>query len=347
MLFLAGALVIHTAGQPPEVGFDQVRAAVLDARRAIRTAEVRLQGKIDGYRQSSYQASVWFDGAQKRVDYLSTGSPYPNMRVVHCVGCEKRGWGLEYVEKVARLALFKPMANFDPDTLAFLVDPRDFGYVRGRIFSHEGSFEGIFGSYGDHPKEIVSRSESGQRLYELTWRTGPKEAIRTHTAVVAPDMGWTITSFVTKGSNDGKTFDYTVESQPVKWGDFWYPKTITYRYRSGDRVLLSEEVVVLDAKINQPIPDDVFTFKGIGMISGTPIEFPNPRDNGVIRDGRVVPLREDKGATTPQLLPAPPTPVEDPGERRWNPLLLAVCGVLAAAAVFLIVKKLRTGRDGS
>jgi len=104
---------------------------------------------------------------------------------------------------------------------------------------------------------------------------------------------------------------------------------------------MSEDVRIREASFNGLISDEVFSLAGIKMIPNHPIRVANRPTFQRLANGKLVALE-----TISEGSPAkpPPAPVVDPADRRLNPWLVAVCAVLALAAGFLIVKKIRARR---
>ncbi len=342
MLALSVLAIAVAQVTPPD--FDSLKSAALTTRRSIRTADVTIKRAInDGSGEGSQKWRIWMDGNKIRGDYTPE-PPEPTDRLVHCIGCDRDGWGLYYTEKRNFAADFRPSDTFAQGELFAAVSPKHFGYSLSQLQSSSRvGFEGVFGAPRDGSKSVSIVEHEGMKCWRLSWTTGPKERPVSWTAIVAPEQGGQIVLLQGEGTTSGKPFRETTTSKLKKWGEFWYPESVIFEQTSG-AVLATREVSTFhDVKINQPVDPTVFTFKGIKMLSSVPVALPNPKGNGFIRDGKIETALSQKSGVQPASSP-PPVPVSD---RRYNPWLLAVCAVLSLAAGFLIVKRLRAPRESA
>jgi hypothetical protein len=329
---------------PQTPSFDKLRSDALATRRAIKSAHVVLSveetapTKRESLRKCEWE--IWADGDKIRSDQKCTPQPDNGFRVVSIRNCERTGWGFWYIAREGYAATFAPFDQQLNLRLAAAIHPKHFGYVIDRlIMCATPGFEGAFGTPNDGSLSVVAHRYDEADCWKMSWTKGPAKELLTLSAIIDPGRGHSIVSLDFSYDAAGTKTVFRTASEIVQWGSTWYPKRITFEKILGRETVLREVVVIHSATFNEPIPAETFTRAGANLQPRPFINSPDKTETGFWEGKSISPPTPKQ-----QKLPAPPVAVEDPSERRVNPWLLAVCGVLAVAAGFLIVRKLRARR---
>ncbi len=280
---------------------------------------------------------IWWDDKHQRTDCIPS-LPEPTNRIVHCVNCEKDGWGVVYHEEKNLLATLKPLADYEKGSFHFIRDPKLFGHAFGGLSQSE-KLERLFAQRAPMvPKVTVVVGPDGD-LWKLTWTYDEPDIWFTITA--DPNRGFEVTEI----ESMGKDFRESVRAVLKRWEKTWYPERITFEQWFGNKRTVFEEVVVKSATFNQPIPPETFTLAGLKMLPGHPIRVDSKLRIERVNDGKIGPHDSDTPLSDPTPPPsAAPVRVAEPGEWRVNPWLLTAGAALAIAAIVLLVYKYRTRR---
>jgi len=343
MVPIAAAVFLLSQVEPPT--FERMEKASLAARRAIHTAHVVLSlaesAPNRGQEVRTCQWEIWADGGKIRGDRVCTPSPDGGLRVVHIRNCEKPDWGFEFVDRLGLAAQFGPITSESNIRLYAAVHPRHFGYIGSELIdTADPGFEGAFGVPAQGSTVVAAVRVGESICWKLTWVRGAGEGKVDFAAVVDPTRGYNLVSHeCSAGPADNRQVQRTI-SELQLWGTTWYPKRIVFEKLLKGEVIQREVATISAASFNKKIPGDTFTRAGAKLPARTYIQVDSGRQkSGFWDDGKMTPP-----VPKPTMSVVPPTPVADPGERRWNPWLLGVCAVFALAAAFLVVTKLRARR---
>jgi hypothetical protein len=303
--------------------------------------------KVD---DSSAVYTVWRRGDVVRTDYVKTGSTWDPMGVgrrrIICRNCERRGYALD--------------TSINPDSIS----PVQF-YPINEKFDKEDRFQikwadlGLLdGSLTDYLRKtpdatlLLFKTTPGVVSGPSNW--GGRPAVRYHLPLpdgagmscwLRPDLGMNPVRYEMAAPAARASHETSIDYAKAKGTDIWFPTTVHYRRTIDDVVVLDQRLDVETAEINQPIPAEVFTFRGMGLPEGTPIEYPEIKrsDDQPTWDGEKVDPTRTRGqrsleAYYHQMRIEPTVPdTPEPG-RRWpyylaGGLLAIVGGVLLARAV--------------
>lgn len=340
--WIGGMVRAQTAALPTP---EQARDTIVNARKGITSCVIELeQTSASGGSSSTPNKRtwrIWWDDKHQRTDYTPS-TPEPSNRIVHCINCEKNGWGLVYHEEKNLLATLKPVADYEKGAFHLIRDPRLFGHSFGGLSQSDKGIQRLFAQQAPTvPKVTVIPGPDGD-LWQIRWTYDDPDISFTITA--DPNRGFEVTAIESKG----KDFRESLRTVLKRWDKTWYPERITFEQWFGDKRTAFEEVVIKSASFNQPIPPETFTLAGVKMLPGHPIRVDDKLRIEQVDDGKIGPLESDTHLSDPTLPPsAAPVRVADPAEWHVNPWLLAAAGIIVVAAVVLLVHRFRTRRSPS
>ncbi|MBX9580991.1 MAG: hypothetical protein K2X87_11840 [Gemmataceae bacterium] len=293
---------------------------------------------------------VWRQGERVRTDYTTVESTWDTVGVgrrrILCRNCERRGYAIS--------------TSINPDSISpvqfYLIDDTFDKQDRFRInWAELGLLDGSLAEYQRKtPDATLLLFKTTPGVVAEPSSRGGRSTVRFHlptargggmTCWLCPDLGMNPVRYEMVAPAAPASHETSIEYAKAKGTDIWFPTSVHYRRTIDGVVVLDQKLDVETAEINQPIPAEVFTFKGMGLPEGTPIEYPEIKrlEDQPTWDGEKVDPTRTRGQRSLEAYyhlinsepPVPDTP--EPGRRRpyylGGGVLAVVGGVLVARAV--------------
>lgn len=345
-------LSLSTA-QPAVPTVEDVERRALAARQSIRSGyfhyRIRTEEHVADGRTVTGDWKVWLDGTKHRVDIVEDNpnlTRFNRARHVGCRNCEQPGHTLNYIEIPNVGATLRPTGRGVMDTNAEMIDPRVVGYAAA--FMNTLARVRVDHLVGRHNRGEPTIAPAADRpncwliSYPLIDRV-PQVRV---SIWIDPTKGYNVVKAQSTEGPPGPRLVTTGTSELVVGpSGLWYPKSYLYERTVEGKLTEREVTEVVEARVNDPVPAEVFTLRGVGMRDGTPVSMPNEaRDSGVWQDGRLVPEREYRSPGRVADVELPPEPIDpNPQPRYW---LFVLAGTLVVAAVALLARAIRRRATG-
>lgn len=339
---LFGLLIAVPTVAVPSVG--EIERAALDGRLAITSAKVVIRARGERFHSGKSIATdadytFWMDGKRLRTDVVRSSGPDAGVRVTTCENCEREGWGVLYHEKPGQAASFLPLARFSKLELTDAIDPRKIGLDASPIrVLRQARLDQVVGRTDRTAPEIRSEKYGGKDCWVIRFAINPPDHKTQVAAWISPAEGNSVVRIELTQPVEGTPSRWVVSSEVTTWppAKVWYPRTVKFEEYRGDKLVQHETADVTEASLNQPIPAETFTLAGIQMKADTYVRQPSDGESGFWRDGKIDTSNKSVFKDT-----TPPAPVGS-SESKVNYWLVAVCVVLALAAVIVVILRRRS-----
>jgi hypothetical protein len=326
---------------PPAEGLERLALA---ARSSIRTlmASIVSVKRYEGD-EVTLRIKLWRDGEKGRADVVRSDGLRAGTRVVECRNCERRGYGVEYVESLGLVSKRFKMRDGEPPYLASAADWRVIGYypnVWG--IAQTEPLDTAVGSTDRGPVQVNRRSLGAADCWVLSFTSKRHGNIE---CWIDPARGHNVVRMRQSMPVDNHDFYFQIESdvRAVPGSQLWFPAEVrvTNGSRSKGASRLVERTEFTDVRINEAIPPETFTLAGFGVKEGAVFRGPDrPGQGREWRNGKLAPLTGLVPAATAGPI-APPVPVDAASQRAVNPWLAGICVLSALAALAVVVARRR------
>ena len=272
-LVCLGLVLPLAAGEAPT--FDRAGAAVLHARRAARAGDVWFErlpptGPAGGGGAAGTRvARVVFEGPSSRAAFGPAGGgwveqivadPFTDLYVSYVGPSGLTGGEPPVAVTAGRLSRELPARRFEARLFGLVPEP--------------------FGGLTDMPLDVfVGRSPCGDERIEFvpgpaggpllrlscTWTDHGGRAAY----VVDPARGWSVVSGELRARFRGKPLTWAFTAEPERFGEVWFPRSVTFTETIGAARGKSETVRVTRATFNAPTPAGAFTPAAIEAPAGS------------------------------------------------------------------------------
>lgn len=343
-------LVASAVGQlPAQVDVASVERAALANRQAVRTAFLSVRCNYKSYSKPTddrrSEATIWMDGDRLRTDHVDH---YPGLgeaagkRYIECFNCERPGHQVSYPELPHVAGRIEPMISGKPRKAAATIDPRLFGYVP-MDYSTLGHFR--LDSY-------IGRTDRSDPLLTREMLDGVECRVVRYTLVQGKvrvttwfdsKRGYIPLRMESTEGNIDHEFRMSVSVVPQSVGNgLWYPKSVRFTLHQASKLETDETIEMTEVRINQPIPDETFALKGMGIADGTHFSIVGTKEESwVWRNGQLVTgASEDAKRVKEHGIPNPePVPLLPSARPRY--WLYGVGAGLAVGGALLVWRALR------
>ncbi len=284
MLLLVSAQVVSTP-VVAELSVKELSDRAVASRKGIHSYHIVAKSRIFTMGESettniavesTYE--IWSRGNKVRTDRTITkSSDQPenvDHRRINRRNCERDGYALHTNQGLKRLVgvtFYKIDNKYDMDdnckidwTVFSLRNHHSQGYTKGRA-------DEVMLSMSKHKNlKIEPVTIQSQKLVTVSGDGGPGTLAQIW---FAPEYSGNPVRFLMK--LDVLTRETLVEYQKVD--GYWYPKSTHHINKQGDKISDEEQLTFELVELNSDIPDSVFTFAGLNLLSGTPINDQPPR----------------------------------------------------------------------
>ena len=269
-LLCLGALLPVATGPAPS--FRAAEAAVLHARRQIRSGDVRferLPPTGGAGKTGARVARVVFEGPTSRSAFGPAGGGWAEQIVADPF----RDLYISYVGPAALREGERPVAAAAA-RLSTEQAPRRF---EARLF---GLVPEPFGGLTDMELDVfVGRTPRGDARIERVPGPGGEPLLKLSCAwtghggratyTVDPARGWSVVDGELLAAFRGKPLLWAFAAEPGRFGGVWYPRSVTFTETIAGVRGKSETVRVTRATFNEPTPDGAFTPAAVEAPAGT------------------------------------------------------------------------------
>jgi hypothetical protein len=340
-----GVLLLVSDAQGADVPTaEQLERTALASRQQIRTMSVRLTAQARGSHTGENVWHLWWEGPERqRGDLTRSSLPPEGVRIIHAVGVERSGWSLFLEDRKHVCAPFHKASQSEvANSLFATVDPRYIGYTNDDTITYRALENSVFGRSDRSLPTVERLDHDGRDCWLVKWKTKLGVDFK---VVFDPHRGGNPVHFdVNYSLPDGRKGREVSEIDLSQYGPgkVWYPSKMSYEQKFGDRVQRSETVTFDQVTINEPIPAEVFTLKGLGLQEGQPFCLPNGDPLGPVaiwKDGKLQRRPDDKANKFDAVEPVPIS-----GGGAINPWLVVACAVCSLGALALLVFRWRRSK---
>ncbi|MCL2120504.1 MAG: hypothetical protein FWH27_18985, partial [Planctomycetaceae bacterium] len=231
-----------------------------------------------------WNMSLFFEGDHLRADVDRNGATD-----VICLDCYSKYTRLTYTtnkpsEGHGKAALTFTDGHASPSVLDFIPDPRWIGFLPLHFYDTSHLSPGfIFGSKLElYEGGFVVESDTVSQV--PCWKISFYPPFKNK---YAHYIIWVQQSFPDRlmrieNHFGGRFVDSVTIEGDVYAGDVWYPKSVFYERRDGDIVTDKSETRIKVTSLNEPLPRDTFSPKGISFLKpDTPVAWHLDRDRPV------------------------------------------------------------------
>jgi hypothetical protein len=339
--------LLSLLGQPLVGDITAAEALALDNRRAVKSIYVAMRfvhkSSTDSSQNRKSEAKIWMDGDKLRADHIDH---HPSLgkqtgrRYIECFNCERPGYHLTYPEVPHTMGRLLPQKDgkFAPVRPTF--DPRLLGYVSGRYGTlHNFRLDSDIARSDRNNIQLTDEIMDGHNCQVVRY-TIDKNDVRV--AIWFDTMrGYHPIRFTFEDGN--KTFHQStaVDLQPVGNG-LWYPRIVRFAQHVRGMLDVEETIEVTEVRINQPIPVETFSLKGMEIADGTYFDIVGTTERSwVWRDGKLIPYASEREKWAKQGLIQPPEPVPLVAPSRPRYWLYAAAAILVVAAILFLRRAIR------
>jgi hypothetical protein len=278
-----------------------IERRAVEARRAITSGEVVVRWHNQRWKdgpapvEKRGQHHIWFDQRQHRQDVLFDDQPATRY-VTIWAGERFLYWTNELSGEGHRLVATIADRSDEGATLGRRpLDPRTLGMACAEFMNLENKH---IDSVIANPARLMTRTKEdtlqGVRCIVVTIQRNPALTTR---AWIAPERGYSVLRLESEFRHDPEKHRGVAESnlQRHDRSGIWFPTHYVYEELIGGQRVTLEKGEVKIISLNEKIPAETFTFAGVGVPAGWPVnDFTRPDvSDRLAWDGRqVVSLRK-------------------------------------------------------
>ncbi len=333
----------------------KLKQKVLQNCLNINKLNLAIQGTVldtenEVVKSREFECKYWLDGEKIRNDFTwKSGVSFAGVRQISGLNIEKSGYG------------FTGSSESDVASRSFSISTNKVGKNGTNIDKTDlrilGMFNCAFGILGKFNPSTFLLDDTikdpclnkivykGKFAYELTWKRPNGVASR---AVFLPEAGNGIVLLEDKA--DGMVQSTETDLVFFPKSKIYFPVKIEYFQKIKEGYSSTEKIEIKVELINEPIPEDIFTFSGLGLPEGSLImDYSNSDDPGrtfkKIVNGKAIDAKPNP-PTDPKPK-AQPIPIQGkPGGGLWN-LAYIVAGVasLTVGVLALYIVRFRASKS--
>jgi len=330
-------LTVRSAVGQTEVTAADLEQAALRARASIPRGyvEFTMTSRFSAAGQPHLQISerkTWFEGTRVRAEFRYIKGANEGVRQLQCRNCERDGWGILATDTPNEVTEFHPLVGSKRPPLREAVDPRQFGYYPSiYVTLADLPLAKLFDSNG--LRTVKRREANGGAYYEIRWAKTEKTGI---IVWIDPDRGSNVTRIESVTRSGQSVQKAVMTSELAQTGGVWFPKRVVLKSLWNEEVTSEETLDVHIFRPNDTPPAGLFTLGGCELKPNEYVLTPDPSQNGILRNGRIVPRSEEppppsQPTDVPPLSLSPPSRLVDP----WFAAACAACAVGVVAVVLV------------
>lgn len=247
---------------------------IIESRKAIQSGRVAVRTRLtkcdrDPTRENAELKYVsYFQGDKVRCDQGTPGHLYQAVFAPDVT--------IHANEKEASVLVLGPQAPQAPPKAArFLPDPRRLGAVvwfYDTISNH--GYEEIFLRPNRDQFKIEAGDCGGEQVWKVTFRISGARGTAIGEYWLSDGKGGLPVYIAMSAGEGDKQTSKSVTTKLKEYGSnhVWFPSEVVFRMTEGSKVTAEQRITVESAVFGEPIPEETFSLRGLGLPIGRSID---------------------------------------------------------------------------